>query len=208
MENDLTTLQHDLAALIDDLDGQLFKKIFARLSDVYVTGMSLGVEAAYNYFIAQDQGIPMAELTTKIPDYTRTMQVSVLRIYRTLKERLQNEESTDYDLMAARLRGQILADQKLAPWVAAERATTADFGIKDLLDIYFYGYWYGFKISFLTALTKNEYVYRQRPVLPDESNELVEQLATYEIDAQYRFTRGNNAALATTYYNILNGPFV
>lgn len=208
MENDLKTLQHDLTALIDSLDGQLFKQIFARLTDVYVTGMSLGVEAAYGYFIAQDQGIPMAELATTIPDYTRTMQAQVLRIYRTLKDRLQNEDSPDYALMADRLRGQILADPKLAPWVAAERLTTTDFGNKDLLDIYFYGYWYGFKISFLTALTQNNDIYRQQPVAPDASNDLVEQLATYEIDAQYRFTLKNDAALTTTYYNILNGPFV
>ncbi|MBW4801545.1 hypothetical protein [Loigolactobacillus coryniformis] len=198
----------ELSTLIASLDGQPFSQIFTRFADVYITGMSVGVEAAYGYFIAQDRGVPIRELAATLPDYTRTMQVQVLRIYRTLKQRLQNTDSPDYELMDARIRGQVLADVKLAPWVAPERATTADFGVKDLLDIYFYGYWYGFKISFLTALTKNDYVYRQQPVMPDQCNELVEQLATNEIMQQYQFTLANEAALATTYFNMLNGPFV
>jgi len=192
MEN-FAAANDEFADYIDTLLYQPIDIWLAPFTATYQAGMDAGISAAYTKYISSENELTSTELVKQFPEFEQENQARTQALGDLLRTRLAEPTAQDFKAMDIKLRLQIVCDKGVRSWDDAKLATDTTLNQRDFVDVYFYGFQYGYQLSMQSVLaTTNE-------LLSDEqSAKLAESQATKATSEQYQFTLADEQLLQLT----------
>lgn len=204
MEYDLAALTKALKHTIKGMNQESADSWVPKFQDIYQVGMGTGISAAFLRYLTEVTGVNMRELPTKVPNFAQISKDRTEQVYQKLAAKLADHTSQDYEIMDTRLSGQIMGAKGAKTWAEANASTKSNLTVEDLINVYFYGYQYGFQISFWAGLVEYDFAYKDRKLTQKEGADLAQAAAVAATNEQLQTTLESESALAQVYYYIQN----
>ncbi len=204
MAYDLKQITNELEGQVSTLNQQSIADWLPKFQSIYRTGMSTGISAAFLRYLAEATGMKMEELPTQVPNFAKISKERTEQVFNKLSEKLGDQDSQDYAIMNARLTSLIAVAKDVDTWEEAQTAKTSNLNLDALLHVYFYGFQYGFQISFWAGMVEYDFAYQGRQITQKEGAELAQSAAVAETNEQMQFALEHDDILAQTYFYILN----
>ncbi|MFD0896696.1 hypothetical protein [Loigolactobacillus binensis] len=206
MADDLGNITQVLDHKISKLVKQPVDDWLAKLQPIYQAGMSAGIGGAFLRYLSAATGITMAKLPEKVPNFEQISKERTQQVYKTLTDKLADTQAQDFKIMENRITGQIMRANTTLSWEQVQAAPAATLNPEDLLAIYFFGFQYGFQISFWAGLVEYDFVYEQQKLTQEAGAQLAQQAAVTETSEQLQFAQQHDDILFQT-YQYLNNAF-
>ncbi|GAA3605241.1 hypothetical protein [Secundilactobacillus similis] len=191
-----TQIQAKLATLIDNPVSAWFKP----LADVFTTGMAEGLQSAYIIYTAESQNKHIRDLGADVYEKATTWGSP---FFKALLQLLNDPKSADFHELDDRLHQQLIRTNELHSFEEIQTLPVPQLYRSDLLDIYFFGWEFGFRYAYWMLL--------RQPNPDDSQNEALLETAkvraTKEAQRQRSLADQLPALRDGVYAKLLGGVF-